>query len=245
MRTTRLLLHAPGPGDIVIVEEPFDRLVESLFKWRKLEVADKTEQFLVRGWLPELSICAGGVEDIISFESNFFDNCIGDLLDAHLLVLTDRENQWFDVVVVAQLPDEELGKVTRVDELSQRLSGTGDDKWCSVLFGEDAFMNEARDDMRVFEVEVVIWPKDVGGDRAREVASKLFLVGMVHYIDHALGMRVAKVALVWWTEVDFILVERILDLVWEDAGREARDDFGCLVCVGRTQDVVVDECIVS
>ena len=41
------------------------------------------------------------------------------------------------------------------------------------------------------------------------------------------------------TEVDLCLIEWVLDFIWEDAGREARDDFVCLVGIGRSEDVVI------
>lgn len=43
------------------------------------------------------------------------------------------EDDGLDVVVLAELPDEELGEVARVDELPQGLAGAGDDEGRAVL----------------------------------------------------------------------------------------------------------------
>jgi len=58
-------------------------------------------------------------------------------------------------------------------------------------------------------------------------------------------MRIPKVALVWRSKVDLRLVEWVLDFIWEDTGRKARDDFGCLVGISRSEDVVVYQSVVA
>ena len=37
---------------------------------------------------------------------------------------------------------------------------------------------------------------------------------------HPLGTRITKVALVWWPKVDSRLIDWVIDLIWEDEGRE-------------------------
>lgn len=44
-----------------------------------------------------------------------------------------RENHRLDIVVFAQLPDEELGEVARVDELTERFTGASYDEWRAVF----------------------------------------------------------------------------------------------------------------
>ena len=68
------------------------------------------------------------------------------------------------------------------------------------------------------------------------------LVGNIH---HALGVCVAKVAVVWQAEVDLSLVERVLDLVGVDTGGEAGDDFLALELMRGMEDVVVDQDVVA
>ena len=40
-------------------------------------------------------------------------------------------------------------------------------------------MDESRDDVAVFQIEVVVWPKDICGDDAGEGAAMLLVVGSV------------------------------------------------------------------
>ena len=47
------------------------------------------------------------------------------------------------------------------------------------------------------------------------------------------------------SEVDLALIERVLDLVGEDAGGETRDELLRLVLVRRVQDVVVDQDVLA
>lgn len=48
-----------------------------------------------------------------------------------------RENDGFDAVVFAELPDEEFGEVARVDELAQRRSIAQDLEWLPILYDGD------------------------------------------------------------------------------------------------------------
>ncbi len=58
-------------------------------------------------------------------------------------------------------------------------------------------------------------------------------------------MCITKVALVWRSKVDLRLIKWVLDFIWEDAGREARDDFVCLAGVCRSEDVIVYQSVVA
>ena len=64
-------------------------------------------------------------------------------------------------------------------------------------------------------------------------------------VDHPLSVGVSEVALVGWSEMDFGLVQRIRDAIWENARRQTRDHFGHseLVCV--MEYVVINEHVVS
>ena len=67
-------------------------------------------------------LCLRHRQVILTLEAHSLDDRVRDILDRHLLVLADRENERLDVVVVAQLPDEELREVARVDELAEGLA---------------------------------------------------------------------------------------------------------------------------
>ena len=58
-------------------------------------------------------------------------------------------------------------------------------------------------------------------------------------------MRIAKVALVWRPKVDLRFIEWVLNFIWEDAGREARDDFVRLAGIRRSEDVIVYQSVVA
>lgn len=80
------------------------------------------------------------------------------------------KNDRLDVVVLAQLPDEELGEVSRVDELSQWLACSADDEGGIVLcktrqrgistselrrtLSEQALVHKGGDDMGTLEIAV-------------------------------------------------------------------------------------------
>jgi hypothetical protein len=90
-----------------------------------------------------------------------------------------REDERGDLLVLAKGPDEELGKITRVDELTKGTTGTGHDEGGSVLLGQVALVDQTGDDVRVDQVEVIVGSKDVGRDDRGEVASELLVVGTI------------------------------------------------------------------
>lgn len=64
---------------------------------------------------------------------------------------------------------------------------------------------------------------------------------LVLNINQPLSMGISKVTLMRWPKVDFGLVERIVNLVREDAGGETRDELGDFVLMRGLEDVVVYE----
>ena len=54
-----------------------------------------------------------------------------------------------------------------------------------------------------------------------------------------------KAALVWWSKVDFRLIEWVPAFMWEHTGRGVRDDFVCLVDISRSEDVIIYQNVVA
>jgi hypothetical protein len=69
-----------------------------------------------------------GTYCIIPLEPDGTHDRVRDFPDAHLLILADGEDDGLDIVVLAQLPNEEAREVVRVDELAQRSARAGNDK---------------------------------------------------------------------------------------------------------------------
>lgn len=68
---------------------------------------------------------------------------------------------------------------------------------------------------------------------------------LVLNIDESLAVGVSEVALMGRSQMDLGLVERVVDLVGEDAGRETRDELDDLVLMRGLENVVVDEEVVA
>lgn len=51
-------------------------------------------------------------------------------------------------------------------------------------------MKQARDDMAIIQVKVIVFSKDIGGNDRCEVAAMLRFVHSVLQIDHALGVGI-------------------------------------------------------
>lgn len=90
-----------------------------------------------------------------------------------------------------------------------------------------------------------MWTKNVSGDDRSVVAAVLLVVGVVLYINKALGVTVTEVGLMRWAVVDHGLVDRVRRFVGEDACRQARDHFLHTRLKAVLENVVVDEDIVS
>jgi len=68
---------------------------------------------------------------------------------------------------------------------------------------------------------------------------------LISDVDHPFSVRVSKVALVGWPEMDLGLVKRIRDGIWVNTRRQTRDHFGYSELVCRMEYVVIDEHVVS
>ena len=132
-------------------------------------------------------------------------------------------------------------------------------------FGNDTLVDEARDDMRSLKIKVVMGPIHIRRDHRCKIASVLVLVALVHDINHALGISVSIVGVVRIPIVDHGLINWVRRLVWENTGRETRDNFFDLSItellskvsimhkieckyvqlVGSLEDVQVDERVVT
>jgi hypothetical protein len=67
-----------------------------------------------------------GTHLVLALEPDRLDDGIGDLLDRDLVRLADGEDEWVDLLVGPEHPDEELGEVARVDELPEGRAGARD-----------------------------------------------------------------------------------------------------------------------
>ena len=107
---------------------------------RELEarILDEPDELLVRRRLAELAVRFRRVERILAREAHRLHDRVRNLLDRHLLVLADGEDDRVDVVVVVQHPHEELPEVARVDELPQRLARAPHNEGRVVLCSEVA-----------------------------------------------------------------------------------------------------------
>lgn len=85
-------------------------------------------------------------------------------------------------------------------------------------------VNQARDDVTVVEVKVVVLPEDVRRNDRSEIATVLRLVHAVLHVHHALRIRVAFVGEVRRAVVNHGFVDGKRRLVGKDAGRQARHE---------------------
>jgi len=91
--------------------------------------------------------------------------------------------------------------------------------------------------------------KDVGGDCGCKVGPELLLVctdfvgqdslifikginALVLHVNHPLRMGIPKVTFMGRAYMNLGFIERVCDLVGENAGGQTRDDFLCLLLVG-------------
>ena len=74
-----------------------------------------------------------GTHRVLAGEADSLDDRVGDLLDRDLLLLANGEDDRVNLVVLLELPDEQLGEVARVDELAQGLARARDDERRAVL----------------------------------------------------------------------------------------------------------------
>jgi len=154
----------PGPRIVIVLHEPFDGRVECLIKRRELEPAHKLQKLLVRGRFAELTVSPGGVEAIFALESDGFDDRVRHLFDAHLFVFTHGQDDRFNIVVLPQHPNEQLGEIVGIDELPEGLARTGDDEGCIIFLGQETFVDKPRDDVGVLQIEVIVRPENIRRD---------------------------------------------------------------------------------
>lgn len=231
----------PSSGVIIVVEEPSDALSQGFFKRRELEFTDEFHELSIRSGLAVLTIIIRFVLKLsakIVFHN--LDDRVGHVPDANFIVFVHRKNNRFYVVILPQLPYEELGQIPRVDKLSQGRSVPHDLERGSVFLGEVALVDKSRNDMGMSQIKVVMRSKDVRRNGRGEVAAEFLLVRMVLDVDHAFGVGIAKVAVVRWAKMDLLFGQGVVDLVREDAGRETGDDFLNLLDASRVQNVVID-----
>lgn len=62
------------------------------------------------------------------------DNGVGDVLDGDLVGLTNTEDDGVDLLVAPEHPNKELGQISGVNELAQRLAGAAHGEGSAVLF---------------------------------------------------------------------------------------------------------------
>ena len=108
-----------------------------------------------------------------------------------------------------------------------------------------ALVNEAWDHMSIFQIVVIVGTKDVGRNDASKVVTKLFIISPAFDINHALGIGITKVGIMWWSIVDHGFIDRIAGFVGEDTGGETRQQLLDLEIVRALDDIVVDEHIVA
>ena len=64
-----------------------------------------------------------------------------------------------------------------------------------------------RDDVSVVDAEVVVGPEDIAGDDGAVLPTVLLGIALVHHIDHALGIAVAKVGVMGRSIVNLDWIE--------------------------------------
>ena len=85
-------------------------------------------------------------------------------------------------------------------------------------------VNQARDNVAVVEVKVVVLPEDIRRNDRSEVATMLRLVHAVLDVHHTLRVRVAFVGEVRRAVVNHGFIDGKRRLVRKDAGRQARHE---------------------
>lgn len=85
-------------------------------------------------------------------------------------------------------------------------------------------VNQARDNVAVVEVKVVVLPEDIRRNDRSEVATMLRLVHAVLDVHHTLRVRVAFVGEVRRAVVNHGFIDGKRRLVGKDAGRQARHE---------------------
>lgn len=101
--------------------------------WCRTEFTELLGELIARYSLVVFARAASSTYAVITGETDLLDDRLGNLLDRDFLILADAENDGADLVILAKRPDEELGEIPRVDELTQWATGAGDVEGRGVL----------------------------------------------------------------------------------------------------------------
>lgn len=183
----------------VVLGEPVASLLDGFVEGGELEVGQVLSELVVASGLFELAIGAGGVVDPLAGEAIASSDGLGGFFDGDFVLLGDGENDWLWLIVRSHDPQEETGEIDGVDELSSSFASSPDGEGLVLLGADVELVDEAGDDVGLFEVEVVVRTEDVGGDDRGELAAVLLVVTLVHHVDHTLGVGVTVVGGVWGT----------------------------------------------
>ena len=74
--------------------------------------------------------------------------------------------------------------------------------------------------MSILNVEVIVRSENIGGNDRRVLEAMLTGIAPIEDVDHALGIRIAKVGVMRRPIVDHCLVDWVAGLVWENASRQ-------------------------
>jgi hypothetical protein len=113
-----------------------DGVLYGLFRRGELKVGQILSQFFVARRLLELAVGLISQKLDLALKVVGVEDHPADGLDADLVLLVDRENDGLDLLVLARRPDEELGQIERVDELTEGLPRSPDFKGLALLFSQ-------------------------------------------------------------------------------------------------------------
>ena len=213
----------PLSGSIIVGHEPVHGLLNSLLHRRKLEVGQVLSQLGVGSGLLELSVRLGVIVlNVVVVDR--VGNVVHHITDRHLLVLSDREDDGGDLLVLTEDPHDQLSHIDVVDELAKRLASAPDAHGLAGLLGLVELVNQARDDVSALNLVVIVGTVDVGGHDCGEVASVLLGIQTIHHLDHSLGVGVAFVGIVWRTQMNHGFIDGVGRLIGEDARRKTRNE---------------------
>ena len=217
MKQTKLL-----SSNIIVRHKPIHSFFDSLSHRSKLVIRKILSQLRVRRCFLVLPIGLCVIVFNIMIV-NSICNIIHHIADRHFLVFSHREDDGLDLLVLAHHPQDQFSHVHIVDELTKRLSRAPHTHRFAALLGLVELVDQSGNHVATFDLEIVERPVDVGGNDGCEVASILLRIKTIHHLNHALGIRVALIRIVWRTIMDHRLIDRIGSLIREDASRETRN----------------------
>lgn len=134
---------------IIVLFEPFNWFLDSNVKRREFEIRDILHQLCVISCLFILTIGLGRIKledrkkklvqvqkviyvyvtySIFALEIHCLDNTVSNVLNGDFVFLTNRQDNGINFLILSQSPDKELGQITRINELTKRLTGTPNNK---------------------------------------------------------------------------------------------------------------------